>query len=78
MYTFFLIYQILIDERKASGVSLIKDDMIRNISARKEVILSAGSINGPQILMLSGIGPKDHLTQLGVQRFCRFHLLKLE
>ena len=35
------------------------------ITARKEVIMSAGSLNSAQLLMLSGIGPKWHLDQLG-------------
>ena len=44
--------------------------MIRNarkhfIRARKEIILSAGAIGSPQILMLSGVGPKTHLKELG-------------
>jgi choline dehydrogenase-like flavoprotein len=34
--------------------------------ANKEVIVSAGSISSPQILMLSGIGPKEHLKSKGV------------
>jgi choline dehydrogenase-like flavoprotein len=36
------------------------------IKARKEVILCGGAINSPQLLMLSGIGPRDHLAQHGI------------
>ena len=36
------------------------------ITARKEVILSSGSLNSAQLLMLSGIGPAWHLNQLGI------------
>ena len=34
--------------------------------ARKEIILSAGSINTAQLLMLSGVGPSDHLKSMGI------------
>ncbi|KAK7054494.1 hypothetical protein VNI00_003692 [Paramarasmius palmivorus] len=37
-----------------------------NVSARKEIILSAGSLNTPQVLLLSGIGPKEDLEALGI------------
>lgn len=52
----------------AIGVQLQKgrDGEIFNVHARREVILSSGAINTPQTLLLSGIGPADELTKLGV------------
>eukprot|EP00105_Crassostrea_gigas_P022108 XP_011441494.1 PREDICTED: glucose dehydrogenase [FAD, quinone]-like [Crassostrea gigas] len=58
--------KILIKDKKAVGVSFIRDNRKHVILAKKEVILSAGSINSPQILMLSGIGPKKHLEEKGI------------
>lgn len=49
-----------------SGVVVNKDGQEIRINARKEVIISAGAINTPQLLMLSGIGPKKHLEELGI------------
>ena len=43
-----------------------KDGKRITITAKKEVILCGGAINTPQLLMLSGIGPKDHLYQHGI------------
>ncbi|KXN88671.1 Glucose dehydrogenase [FAD, quinone] [Leucoagaricus sp. SymC.cos] len=40
---------------------------ILNLTARKEVVISGGSINTPQIMLLSGIGPKDELEALGIK-----------
>ena len=45
---------------------MVKDGVKRRIMVNKEVIVSAGSINSPQLLMLSGIGPKQHLNQFNV------------
>ncbi|XP_039751937.1 glucose dehydrogenase [FAD, quinone]-like [Pararge aegeria] len=42
------------------------DEKIINVYARRETVLSAGTLNTPKILMLSGIGPKDHLESVGV------------
>ncbi|KAI8435458.1 hypothetical protein MSG28_003761 [Choristoneura fumiferana] len=60
--------RVLFDENKvAVGVeALTKDGSKSTFRARKEVILSAGAINTPQILMLSGIGPKRHLEQFDI------------
>jgi len=62
--------RILIDPqtKHAFGVEYIRDgdDRITTVRARKEVILSAGSINSPKILMLSGVGPKKHLDYFGI------------
>lgn len=60
--------KILIDPvtKIAYGVRFKRNGHMFTIKARKEVILSAGSLNSAQLLMLSGIGPKWHLDQLGV------------
>lgn len=43
-----------------------RDARRRVVRARKEIILSAGAIGSPQILLLSGVGPREHLNSLGV------------
>ncbi|XP_075983682.1 glucose dehydrogenase [FAD, quinone]-like isoform X2 [Anticarsia gemmatalis] len=52
---------------KVSGVLIHKDGKDITVNARKEVICSGGSINSPQLLMLSGLGPKEHLTEMGIE-----------
>ena len=58
--------KIAIENKVAKGVSVIRGERKHFIEAEKEVIVSAGSVNSPQILMLSGIGPKAHLQELGI------------
>jgi choline dehydrogenase-like flavoprotein len=61
--------KILVDPitMKAYGVEFFKDGKKHVVRARKEVILSAGSITTPHLLMLSGIGPKPHLDAYGIR-----------
>lgn len=56
----------LIDGR-CTGVKYVRGHELGELLARKEVILSAGSINSPQLLQLSGIGDPDHLSSIGIQ-----------
>ena len=51
---------------RACGIVYVRDGKEVKVRATKEVILSAGAIGSPQLLMLSGIGPKEHLKDLGV------------
>lgn len=53
-------------KRKAVAIQFDRFGLTHTVHARKEIILSAGSINTAQLLMLSGIGPKDHLMSLGI------------
>ena len=59
--------KIIIENGKAKGVECVSDNNLINYYADEEVLLCAGSINSPQILMLSGIGPQDHLAEMGVE-----------
>ncbi|KAG8287493.1 hypothetical protein J6590_036361 [Homalodisca vitripennis] len=60
--------KIIIDPKtyRAIGVEFVKNRKRRVVYAKKEVILSAGTLNSPQLLMLSGIGPKEHLERHGI------------
>lgn len=51
------------DKKEATGVEFILNNRKFKVNAKKEIVLAAGSINTPQILMLSGIGPKKQLEQ---------------
>nr|MBE5725237.1 putative glucose dehydrogenase [Cucujiformia] len=51
---------------RAFGVEFVRNGRKQLVLARKEVILSAGSINTPQLLMLSGVGPKDQLAKYNI------------
>ncbi|KAF6210586.1 hypothetical protein GE061_013692 [Apolygus lucorum] len=52
--------------RIATGVTFTRDGATHSVNARREVILSAGSINSAKLLLLSGVGPADHLQSLGI------------
>ncbi|XP_034840929.1 glucose dehydrogenase [FAD, quinone]-like [Maniola hyperantus] len=62
------VVRILIDPSTniARGVEFIKNNKRIKVYARREIILSAGSIGSAQLLMLSGVGPKEHLEALGI------------
>ena len=58
--------RILFDGRRATGVEYRAGDARRTVSARREVIVSAGSINSPKLLKLSGVGPAAELREHGI------------
>jgi choline dehydrogenase len=58
--------RVLFDGGRAIGIEYRQGDAIRTVRARREVILSAGSINSPNLLKLSGIGPAAELRKHGI------------
>ncbi|MCP2138517.1 choline dehydrogenase [Rhizobium sp. SLBN-94] len=61
------VQKILLDGTDATGIEILDDGGRRQVKAAREVILSAGSLNSPQILMLSGIGPAAELQRNGIK-----------
>ncbi len=65
--TLALTHRVLFDKGRAVGVEYEQGGQIKRAMADREVILSGGAFNSPQLLMLSGIGPADELRAVGVQ-----------
>ena len=59
--------RVLFDGRRARGVAYTQGGALREVKARREVVLSAGAFGSPQLLMLSGIGPAQALQALGIR-----------
>jgi 4-pyridoxate dehydrogenase len=58
--------RVLLNGNKAYGVAYTRGGVNETAEAAREVLLSGGSFNSPQLLMLSGIGRADHLRELGI------------
>ena len=61
-----MVTRIVMEGRRAVGVELRQGGAVRQLQAKREVLLAAGALQSPQVLMLSGIGPGAHLQARGV------------
>jgi choline dehydrogenase len=61
-----LVNRILVENGRATGVEIVDNGGVERIDAAAEVIVTAGAIGSPKLLMLSGIGPAAHLKEVGV------------
>jgi choline dehydrogenase-like flavoprotein len=60
------VLRIVLEDKSATGVDVRVGDTVQRLSARREVLLSAGALKSPQLLMLSGIGPGAQLQRHGL------------
>ena len=61
-----LVTRVLFEGDRVAGVEAIVDGAAHTLPAGREVVLSAGTYNTPQLLMLSGVGPAEHLREHGI------------
>ena len=66
VFTGALTSRILLKDKRATGVEFVHQGQTKQLLAGKEVLLCAGAFGSPQILMLSGIGPRQHLVDMGI------------
>ena len=72
IYLYSRAIKIHLDRSKtAYGVTYKRHGFIKFARARKEIIVSAGAIDSPKLLLLSGIGPREDLHSVGVRRDSR-------
>lgn len=58
--------KIIFSGKRAVGVEFVRLGLTKTIMARREVILSGGTIGTTQLLLLSGVGPRQHLEEMGI------------
>lgn len=58
--------RVVIENKRAVGVEFERHGQVQTLFADREVILAGGAFNTPQLLMLSGVGPADHLKDVGI------------
>ena len=61
-----LAHRVVLEGGRAVGLAYEQGGTVRQVRAAREVILAGGAFNTPQLLMLSGIGPADHLREVGI------------
>ncbi len=61
------VVRVILENGRARGVEILRKGSLETIRARTEVILCAGAIHTPTILLRSGIGPAAHLESLGIR-----------
>ena len=59
--------RVLLEGGRATGVEYERDGSPASARAEREVLVAGGAFNSPQLLMLSGIGPGDHLRSVGIE-----------
>ena len=62
-----LTHRVLIEQGRAIGVQFEQHGQVRRAMADREVILSGGAFNSPQLLLLSGVGPAEELAEVGIK-----------
>ncbi|WP_253204968.1 GMC family oxidoreductase [Acinetobacter baumannii] len=62
-----LVAKVIIENNRAVGVKCIINGTEYTFKAKKSVVVSSGSLGSPKILMLSGIGPREHLNSVGIK-----------
>jgi choline dehydrogenase len=59
--------RIIFTRGRATGVRYRRKRRVETVTSRREILLTAGAIGSPKLMMLSGVGPADHLRALGIE-----------
>ena len=62
--------RVLFEKGRAAGVEFVQKKQTHTVWCDKEIVLSGGAVNSPQLLLLSGLGPADYLNKFGIKPVC--------